>query len=65
MFAVMDQQETIPPEAVTFTEAEIAAVEAARADYRARGGIPFEETTAWLDSLDTSNPLPKPQPRKG
>ena len=65
MFAVMDQQETSPPEAVTFTEAEIAAVEAARADYKARGGIPFDEVTAWLESLETSNPRPKPKPRKG
>ena len=60
----MDQHETLPPETVTFTEAEIAGIEAARADYKARGGIPLEEVEAWLDSLDTDNPLPEPQPRK-
>ena len=60
----MDQHETLPPETVTFTEAEIAGIEAARADYKERGGIPLEEVEAWLHSLDTDNPLPEPQPRK-
>ncbi len=60
----MDQHEDLRPETVTFTEAEIAGIEAARADYKARGGIPFKESVAWLDSLETDNPLPKPQPRK-
>ena len=60
----MDQHEELRPETVTFTEAEIAGIKAAQADYRAHGGVPLEEVTAWLNSLDTDNPLPKPQPRK-
>ena len=60
----MDQHEPFPPEQVTFTKEEIAGIEEAMADFDARGGIPFEEVTAWLDSLDTDNPLPEPQPRK-
>ena len=60
----MDQHDELRPETVTFTEAEIAGIKAAQADYRARGGIPLEEVNAWLDSLDTDNPLPEPQPRK-
>jgi len=27
-------------------------------------GVPGEEVSAWLDSLSTDNPLPRPKPRK-
>ncbi len=60
----MDQPDTMPTEAVTFTDAEIASTEEARADYKLRGGVPFAKVTAWLDSLDTDEPLPRPEPRK-
>ena len=60
----MDQHETLPPETVTFTQAEIAGIEAAIISLETEGSIPWDEVTAWLDSLDTDNPLPEPQPRK-
>ena len=60
----MDQQQT-PAEVaeVSFTADEIAGIEAAIEDARINGTIPYEEVLAWLDSLDTDNPLPEPQPR--
>ena len=60
----MDQHEPISPEHVTFTAEELAGIKEAIADVEARGTIPWEEVEAWLDSLDTDNPLPEPQPRK-
>lgn len=51
-------------QAVSLTPEEIAGVQDAQADYEARGGIPWNEVKAWLDSLDTANPLPEPKPRK-
>lgn len=42
-------------------EEDIAAYE----DYERTGmGIPSEEVTAWLRSLTTDNPLPRPRPRR-
>jgi hypothetical protein len=42
-------------------EEDIAAFE----DYERTGiGIPGEEVNAWLQSLTTDNPLPRPRPRK-
>jgi hypothetical protein len=42
-------------------EEDIAAFE----DYERTGmGIPGEEVEAWLRSLTTDNPLPRPRPRK-
>ena len=42
-------------------EEDIAAFE----DYERTGmGIPGEEVDAWLKSLTTDNPLPRPRPRK-
>jgi hypothetical protein len=42
-------------------EEDIAAFE----DYQRTGmGIPGEEVEAWLRSLTTDNPLPRPRPRK-
>ncbi|HRE44963.1 MAG TPA: hypothetical protein PKY87_13475 [Terricaulis sp.] len=39
--------------------------EAALADYERTGmGIPGDEVQAWLNSLTTANPLPRPRPRK-
>ena len=60
----MDQHEPFPQGIVTFTDAEIAGIKAAIADAEERGCIPNEEVDAWLNSLDTDNPLPEPQPRK-
>lgn len=60
----MDQHEPILPVDVTFTAEEIAGIREAIADVEARGTIPWEEVTAWLDSLETDDPLPEPQPRK-
>ncbi len=60
----MDQHETVLTEQVTFTDDEITGIKEAMADVEARGTIPWEEVEAWLDSLDTDNPLPEPQPRK-
>ena len=72
MLTSMDRIDPLPDEAeielggeaVTFTAAEIAGIEAALADVEARGSIPMDEVEAWLDSLDTDTPLPEPQPRK-
>ena len=60
----MDQHEPIPSTNIAFTAAELAGIDEAIADFEANGGIPYEEVTAWLDSLNTDNPLPEPQPRK-
>jgi predicted transcriptional regulator len=44
---------------------ELEARLIAEAEAEADAGllIPFEEVEAWLNSLDTDNPLPKPQAR--
>ncbi len=60
----MYQPETNPTKAVTFTDEEIAGIEEARADYMLRGGVPSTEMVAWLDSPDTHEPLPRPEPRR-
>jgi hypothetical protein len=36
----------------------------ARAAADAGIGVPFEEFRAWVDSLGSANPLPKPQARR-
>jgi hypothetical protein len=43
---------------------EDRATEAAEAEAECEGTIPAEDVFAWLQSLDTDNPLPEPQPRK-
>ncbi len=60
----MDQHEPYAPETVTFSEAEIAGIEAAILSLETEGSIPYEEVEAWLNSLDTDHPLPEPRPRK-
>ncbi len=59
----MDQQPSNELAEVSFTAEEVAEIEAAIEDVRLNGTIPYEEVRAWLDSLDTDNPLPEPQPR--
>lgn len=54
------------------TDAERAARKAeegrlcdeAEADFIQNGGIPADEVHAWIRSLGTPNPLPRPKPRK-
>ncbi len=60
----MDQHEPLAQDKVTFTEAELAGIDAALASLETEGSIPYEEVQAWLESLDTNHPLPEPQPRK-
>jgi predicted transcriptional regulator len=33
-------------------------------DFEKHGGIPHEEVVAWVKSLSSANPLPRPKPRK-
>lgn len=40
------------------------AIERARRSLTERGGIPIEEIEAWVESWDTPDELPMPQPRK-
>lgn len=42
----------------------LAGVDEAIAQFDAGLGIPGEEIEAWLDSWDTDNELPPPQPRR-
>ncbi len=60
----MDQHQTPLPDATTFTAAKIAGIKDALVSLETEGSIPYEEVTAWLDSLDTDTPLSEPQPRK-
>ena len=40
------------------------AIEKARRSLAERGGIPIEEIEVWVESWDTPDELPMPQPRK-
>jgi predicted transcriptional regulator len=43
---------------------KLRAIREARESIEREGTIPFEEIEAWVDSWDTPNELPQPQPRK-
>jgi predicted transcriptional regulator len=58
----MDDNQILPLDDITFSQAELAGIEEALAEARAGALIDFDDVMAWLNSLDTDHPLPRPEP---